>query len=284
MSMIVVVNTKGGGGKSTTAMHLLAPWVLSRTGSSKIIEIDDQNIEGSDFKRSDVEIERFSMGEDAVSYFSAEKVVERSYAEQLIIDVGGNRTCDTFLKGIGNAGADKDIDLVVVPISSGGTDVENAFNTIDLIKEFLPDYTGEIVLVITRALSTDPEYVGRDMPDAFDLIESGGLKGPIILPHSRVFSGARDLKLTAWEVGDRFEALKGDIEREKAQAKKNRDMKAARLLSRVNMIVMEGRRWHDYLNQQFEILDGILPIGEAPESDAVADAEPANDANSEQTE
>lgn len=53
--MIVVVNTKGGGGKTTAATHLLAPWVLSRKGKANVIEIDDQNADSKKFESSSVD-------------------------------------------------------------------------------------------------------------------------------------------------------------------------------------------------------------------------------------
>lgn len=262
MGMIVVVNTKGGSGKSTTASHLIAPWVFNRLGKAVIIEVDDQNSESSVFRRSSIEARRYPMGDDSVSRYAVEKIVEDSYSDFLIVDVGGNRTSEAFLHNLSHVGADEDIDLIVVPVSGSGQDVDNAYTTIAMIKDEMPDYAGPIALVITRCPTVEVEYVKREVPDAFDLVEQYSLENPIILPQSRLFSGARELELTAWEVGDRFEELKTEMRSDKAAAKKRRDIQSARILARINTVLMEGRRWHDYLNEQFVKLDGILPLSD----------------------
>jgi len=263
MGMIVIANTKGGSGKSTSAMHLIAPWLLSRTGSAHIVEIDDQNTDTEGYANSDISTECLKMGDDSVAHYVAEKVIEKSYLDRIILDLGGNKTCDTFLRNLSNAGAGDDIDMFVVPVSGAGQDVINADKTIEFIKKEMPDFNGPILVVVTRSATVEPELVERELPEIFDTIEEYDVAGPIVLPQSRLFSGARGLGRSAWEVGRDYDLLMADIKKAKAAAKKKRDIQDARLLSRLNSVIVAGRQWHEYLNEQFAKLDQILPLEEA---------------------
>jgi uncharacterized coiled-coil protein SlyX len=264
MGMIVVANTKGGSGKSACAMHLIAPWVYSRTGQAKIIEVDEQNMNSESMKASKIKSERIPLGEDAVSHFAVEKVIEKSYEERIVLDLGGNKTCASFLRHLSQAGAGDDIEMFVVPVSGAGQDVDNAKETLEFIHKEMPDFEGPVLLVLTRSPTVEIEYAEREVPEFFDLLEDTDAVGPIILPQSRLFSGARMLGQSAWEIGENYESLMADIKTAKSKAKKSRNIQQARTIARLNAVIVAGRQWHDHLNQQFDYLDTILSLAEEP--------------------
>lgn len=260
MGLIVVANTKGGAGKTTATIHLIAPWVYSRTGKAKVVELDDENNDTSDFYQSKVESEQVRIGKETASFLAIEKLIEKSDEDLIVVDVGGNRTCDLCLRTLSENDEVDNIELFVIPVASSGRDVENAENTIAKIKSMFPDYSGRIVLVVTRALSEDEDVARRDNPEAFDLAESEDLGVPIILPQDRLFSGARLLGKNAWEIGDEAAELKKTIRGMKETARKQKDLAFGRQASRLSAILVAGERMHDYLNAQFEKLDEILDL------------------------
>lgn len=265
MGLILVANTKGGSGKSTTAMHLIAPWVLSRQKSADLVELDDENTDSADFSSSEIKSKRMPLGKEKSAYLAVEKLIERSINERVIVDIGGNRTCTITLRNLAEMGADDEIELIVVPVSSSGKDVDNASQTIEQIREELKHYTGPIVLVISRTSSADMDIVNRENPEALELVKKHNLKGPIILPDNVLFSGARKLNLSAWEIGEKNEKLSAMVQDMKSQAKELKDMGLHRAATRLNTIVVSGRMMHSYIEEQFTTLDGALDLSDKDE-------------------
>lgn len=260
MGLILVANTKGGSGKSTTAMHLLAPWVLSRQGTANLVELDDENTDSADFSSSAIKTKRLPLGKEKSAYLAVEKLIERSMNELVIVDIGGNRTCTITLRNLAEMGADDEIDMIVVPVSSSGKDVDNASKTIDLIKAEIQHFKGPIVLVISRTSTDAIDVVERENPEAMDVLRMHGLKGPIILPDDVLFSGARKLNLSAWEIGHKNEQLTAMVHEMKSQAKELKDIGLHREAARLNTIIVSGRSMYPYLEQQFKLLDEIVDL------------------------
>lgn len=260
MGLILVANTKGGCGKSTTAIHLVAPWVLSRIGSANVVELDDENTDTADFSNSKIKTKRLPLGKDRSSYLAVEKLIEQSMSDRIIVDIGGNRTCTLTLQNLSEMGADDDIELIVVPVASPGRDVDNAANTIEQIRSQIRNYRGPILLVISRTSSTEIEIVVRENPEALELAERYKMEGPIILPDDRLFSGARKLNLSAWEISENTEELSEMVSNMKALSKEKRDISLHREAQRLNTIIVAARNMRPHLDSQFVKMDKILNL------------------------
>jgi hypothetical protein len=132
---ILVANSKGGGGKSTTAQQILAPFILNKYGSVSIKELDDQNLDSAYLDRSKINAEQILLGEDADEFATAVANAIPLNSEGLIIDVGGNRTTSIVIKELSRLTTRaRQIDAICIPISDNRMGVRNAEKTLEEIK------------------------------------------------------------------------------------------------------------------------------------------------------
>lgn len=255
--MILSINTKGGAGKSTTSMQLLAPWKLSNNEKAVVVELDDQNQDSEDYSSSVVEAYQHRVGKEARIHASFEKLIQGYMNKDPILDIGGNKTSDLTLQTLGATGAFLMIDLIVIPISSTGTDVKNARKTIELIKKHMPKYEGPIAMVITRAESDDIDDLKFDYPDAFELVAEFDLKGPLVLPRITAFANSRTVGRTVWEVAQNADKLNQESQKRMMQAIKNNDSKGTAYSTRINTLISESVEALPHLEKAFKQLDEI---------------------------
>ena len=256
--MILVIQTNGGTGKSTIAMQLMAPWVLDKTGHAQIVELDDENHDSADFTESAIRSVRVKVGQEANAHLAIDELIDHSDSGYTVADIGGNRTASMALEHLGKRGYDVFIDLIVIPVSSAGQDVQNARRTLDAIKRLMPEYAGRIVMVITRTPGKEVDLIRAQMPDAFALMAQRNLSGPLILPTQNCFPLSRFLRTTVWEIGQQGEALKADLRQKMAQAR--RDPDARKQLSLLNSVVTEAMEIKEYLRSQFAELDKLIDL------------------------
>lgn len=279
--MIVIVNTKGGSGKSTSARQVLAPWVLNKVGQATIVELDDENHDSLDFTKSAIQSERVKVGKEVNAGFAIDKLMDQTAEGYVIADIGGNRTCSMTLEHLGKSGYDVFIDMIVVPVSSAGQDVINAKKTLDAIHHHMPDYQGKIVLFITRTTTEDVDMVRAIMPDAFALAEQYKLAGPIILPSMNCFAISRYMGMSVWEIAEQGNDLKQKLRQDIRLA--SNDPERRNELSRLNKIVTESIEAKEYLASQFHLLDTIIDLPaaiRASRGEPVETAKPAKKAAS----
>lgn len=279
--MILVINTKGGSGKSTASMQLLAPWVLSRTGKAALVELDDENHDSADFTDSAIQSERVKVGKEVDAEYAIDELINRTDDSFVIADIGGNRTSAMALQHIGARGYDAFIDLIVIPVSGPGQDVLNAKKTLDHVRTLMPDYDGKVLMVMTRTTTTDVRSVRRRMPDAFNLLDREKLAGPIILPTDNSFPMSRMLKMSVWEIGQQGEELKGKLRNAMKGARNNPQQREE--LAMLNSVVSDSLVMHEHLEAQFAELDKVLDLraavrGDEPQADAPAEKKAAKTA------
>lgn len=255
--MILVINTKGGSGKSTTAMQLLAPWVLERTGSAVLLELDDENHDSAAFTKSGIHSKRIKVGKEIDAEFAIDELMEHVDKGYVIADIGGNRTSAMALEHIGNRGYHALIDLIVIPVSSAGQDVANARKTLKHVRELMPSYKGKILMVLTRTNSEEVRMVRRRMPDAFSLIDEEKLSGPIILPTNESFPLSRMLQLTVWEVGAQGEALSKHFQDKMGTVESGKERED---IGFTLSVINNSIKMKDYLATQHLELDKILDL------------------------
>jgi hypothetical protein len=268
--MILVINTKGGSGKSTASMQLLAPWVLSRTGKAALVELDDENHDSADYTDSAIRSERVKVGKEVDAEYAIDELINRTDDHFVIADIGGNRTSAMALQHIGARGYDAFIDLIVIPVSGPGQDVLNAKKTLDHVRTLMPDYDGKVLMVMTRTTTTDARSVRRRMPDAFNLLDREKLAGPIILPTDNSFPMSRMLKMSVWEIGQQGEELKGQLRNAMRGARNNPAQREE--LAMLNSVVSDSLVMHEHLEVQFAELDKVLDLRAAMRGDPADEA------------
>lgn len=123
---VLVVSSKGGVGKSTVSMQIIAPYLYEKNNKQKIsfYEFDDENIDslsyGASFlsTRESIDVEEFIIMEKFIEILSKD--------EFACIDVGGNKSTSLCLETLNDCGMIGEIDLFVIPLLDGEQDAINA--------------------------------------------------------------------------------------------------------------------------------------------------------------
>jgi len=140
MSKFIVLNTKGGVGKSTVSMQILAPFLYWKNGQNEkvnLIEFDDENSDSETFSNSDiVEAKRYKISGNDLDSTLTDISLDN---DNLIVDVGGNKTTTYILKSLSTTNLIDVFDCVVIPLTDGEQDTINAINVYNQIRELSKD-------------------------------------------------------------------------------------------------------------------------------------------------
>lgn len=169
-NVLVVVNTKGGVGKSTIASQVLP--VLFRDANKKIriYEIDDNNrtfYENSKLEFRTLKIEKTEEAIDEVQFALdlGEDIIN-------IVDAGGGNDTKAVLTSIRKAKL-KDL-TYLIPINDDFEQFDNVKNTIEFIRDF--DASSKIFLIFNRVISLEMDDIKKQFI-AFFGSDEYGIKG-----------------------------------------------------------------------------------------------------------
>lgn len=149
MSKFIVLNSKGGVGKSTLSVQVLAPYLYQKKEKNekvKLVEFDDENRDSVTFVNSQIlEAQRYKLsGNDLDSTLTN---VTIDY-ENLIVDVGGNKTTTYILNSLKNTNLIDVFDCAVIPLGDGEQDAINAINIYNKIRDLSKDI--KVIFALSR--------------------------------------------------------------------------------------------------------------------------------------
>ncbi|MCK9454231.1 AAA family ATPase [Sulfurimonas sp.] len=133
---IVLINTKGGVGKTTLGWHLM-PFLL-QDRDFQIVEIDDNNntslaFGNSELLRNKVVSCNISKGTEKLEELVVENMIE---ADKItIIDSGGGNDSRAVLNSMLSQNLTEDT-LFVIPYLADFSQLKNLFETVELVKDF----------------------------------------------------------------------------------------------------------------------------------------------------
>lgn len=133
----LVINTKGGSGKSTTAQQLLAPFLFKESNNKVLlIEYDEENQDSLSFNS-----EIFYSKREHLSNLENSIIDNFTNAnfKNVVIDVGGNISTSRFIDALNKTSMYEFIDAVFIPFGDGEQDCINAIATYQQIKELKHD-------------------------------------------------------------------------------------------------------------------------------------------------
>ncbi len=133
---IVIVNTKGGASKSTTAYQVASTYFLSKLQDIELFELDNQNRDSANFTNSQIKSSQIQVDFDKQLNNTVRDLILNQKSPNKVIDVGGNQTTTEFIQALSATHMHNMIDLFIIPISGGHQDVVNAKATYDLIFKF----------------------------------------------------------------------------------------------------------------------------------------------------
>lgn len=131
---VIVVNTKGGVGKSTVAGQIVSPWLFERLKHPvTYCEYDDCNRDAETFRNTKIfQVRHRDIVTNVLSDLLAEDILTETAA---VVDVGGNRTAEMVLQALDDSGVAGMVDLFVIPLMDGEQDAVNALLTYSRIRE-----------------------------------------------------------------------------------------------------------------------------------------------------
>ncbi|PZP13029.1 MAG: hypothetical protein DI602_07340, partial [Aliarcobacter butzleri] len=153
--MIIIPQTKGGVGKSTVAMQVIAPYLYKKHGKKiTYIEIDDENNDSRSFTRTEI-VDKRMLGTNKIT--DLDELILMDDKHEVIVDVGGNKTSSLVLDEIKKVGSFGNVKWII-PLGDGELDGKNAIATMKKIKKIEKNPEDNLIFALTRSISMDEDY------------------------------------------------------------------------------------------------------------------------------
>lgn len=259
---VLILNSKGGVGKSTVGMQVIAPYIYEKWQTKALfVELDDENDDVKAFEQSSL-IDGLKL---AVTGELRDKVTDILLGDRhTIIDVGANKTATQTLHALCDTGIIHAVNLIVIPLMDGEQDASNAAMTYFTIRQTVQNVP--ILFVLNRYNAM------RDVNVQFDsflgcsrgFFDEGGViasfspedRRYVTLVDSDVIKYARKFGLSVYELVK----LNRDLETElKLAIQERRGPKEIKYISFKLSLRKDAQRYYDeVLKTIFDTLDGIL--------------------------
>jgi len=249
---IIVLNSKGGVGKSTTATQVLVPYLYLLNNSEEkinLIEFDDENEDNKTFTKSKIlEAQTIKVSNNDIDIALTDNVLNY---DDVILDIGGNKTTTYVIDSLIDSGVINAFDLIVIPLTDGEQDSVNAINVYKKVRE--NNDTSKIIFALSRVNSSYEKEIQfldffGDIKGRLDsrkgLIENINqedrniieIKDSDVIKYSRIFG------TTAFELSQE-DSLK--IKENMKQALKDNDEEKSKKLAYRSTILNKAIRYKD---------------------------------------
>jgi len=256
---ILVISTKGGVGKSTLSMQLVAPYLYEKNHSQaiKYYECDDTNRDINSYGATSL-IERNLVS--VMSPMLREQIFDITMQDESIcIDVGGNNTAKKLIDALDESGGLAFIDLILIPTLDGEQDMLNALDTYKYLKEIDEDL--KIIFVLNRLKSRDfikeqfdhffgdSRGVFTNFLSAKNQITQDELENYIAFDDSDVIRYSRRFGLSVYEIAKIEKEYMSDIAKSSAP----------KIASFKHYMSRSSKKYYrDTLSRGFEVMDKKL--------------------------
>lgn len=247
----ITINKKGGVGKSTFSNQILSSYLFDKNGLlNRLIEIDDENEDNASFTKTEIM---------NCSIFSTTKIKDIDdiffSKDNVIIDVGGNKTATIFLNQMKKVNEFKNV-IWFVPLGAGEQDNLNALETHNEIKKV--DKDANIIFVLSKATTNDLEweflnFFGHEFLDT-EFAICNQINAPIYLTikSNPILSNARYFKKTTYDL-----SLNKTDFRSKARVEEDKQKRRKHIF--MNRVKNEAIEYVEYLkNDVFTKLDELI--------------------------
>ncbi len=251
---VIVVNTKGGAGKSTTAMQIVSTYFLAKGQGVELLELDNQNQDAKIFSKSKIKTQQINVDANAKDLnqtvrdlFLSENKNNRA------MDIGGNATTFNFLKSLKSTHMHNMVDLFVVPMSGGSQDLKNAKDTLQMILSM--NNNAKVLFALSRV--RNPKRVQFQYGDFFNDEEL--TKYPyIILPESDCIDLSRKISKTVYELAE-DEQEKENLNQKLLKAFDSNDKNSIYSFSLILEIFEDSQNYKtEVIDVAHQVLDEVL--------------------------
>lgn len=265
MSKIIVLNSKGGVGKSTTSTQILAPFLYIKNGQTNkinLIEFDDENEDSLSFESSEIVTpKRVKIDGNDLDSALTDNVLD---CDDVVLDIGGNKTTTYVIDSLIDSGIINAFDLIVIPLTDGEQDAVNAINVYKKIRENNSD--SKIIFALSRVNNSyDLEVQFLDffgdkkgrLDDRIGLIEQVAEQDRNIIKvvDSDVIKYSRVFGITAFELSQKnIDELK---EKMKESLKSKESEKSKKLAYRLTILNKAIRYKDDVLKECFKTIEEV---------------------------
>ena len=247
--IIAVINTKGGSSKSTVAFQVVASMFLYQKKSVKLIEFDDENRDSETFSNSKIESTQIEIGNgDDLDNILRDTLLSDE-SENLVIDVGGNKTTTLIIDGLRKTRLYRKIDLFIIPMSGGYQDLINAKKSFEMVKQF------NVPTIFALSRVRNPKRLHFQYGEFFRLFPN---EKYFILTDSDVIDLSRTQKKSVYEIAYDTQTKKA-FEDALDKAFDDNDNKKIGMLSTILQIFDESEIYfNDILKPTFKMINNLI--------------------------
>jgi len=265
---IMIVSSKGGVGKSTVSMQVVAPYLYQYNQKEKIhyYEFDEENNDSLSFGDSNLTIRKIGLvstpklREEFAAIFSKD--------ENACFDIGGNKSTTLVLEALEESGMIHFVDLAVIPLLEGEQDGINASIIYSILKGMKKDL--KVMFVLNRA--RDLEHVEYQFDNYFgDLrgffhdkyaiksyLMGDDIDSYAVLLDDDVIKYSRKFGLTIYEIAKQERDFISEMIEHKSNGAKEEELK---LLSFKNYINKNSVKYYiNVLIPVFKKMDTLLGV------------------------
>ncbi|MRI83734.1 MAG: hypothetical protein C6I00_04865 [Nitratiruptor sp.] len=218
---IAVINTKGGVGKSTVSMQLIVPYLYRKSQNPvSFFEFDDENEDSISFEKSRlVWLEKVRVaGRDLREELREILLLEND----IVMDVGANKTTVYLLDALIESGMIYALDGVVIPLMDGELDAISAIQLYQRVKNAHPQIKTLFVLNRWNEMRDLELQFDIFLGDKYGFFETKGVinyideadRNYVVLADSDAIKYSRAFGVTVWE----FANMQLDLDRELKEA------------------------------------------------------------------
>jgi len=265
---IIVVSSKGGVGKSTISMQLIAPYLYEKSDNNVVsfYEFDDENSDSLSYgasnltKREIVEVDSGILNEHLTQTLSKD--------ENACLDIGGNKTTTMVLNALDESGMINFVNLAVIPLLDGEQDAINATIVYTTLKDMKPDL--KFLFVLNRAKNS--RYIKYQFDNFFGdvrgiLSDRQAIKNYLFVEDNEnyiamldddIIKFSRRFGLTIYEISKMKKDFSNMLKLNKEKLSKDDEIK---IISFKNYVQKASKTYfNDVLEPSFLKLDEIMEI------------------------
>ena len=249
---IVIINTKGGASKSTTAFQVACTYFLTKVQEVGLFELDNQNKDSANFSKSEIKSIQIQVDFNKEINNTVRDLFLNQNAQNKVIDVGGNQTTTAFISALQSTHMHNMVDLFIIPASGGHQDIINAKATFDLISGF----EKKVLFCLSRA--RHPHNSSRLKFQYQNFFKT--FKNPIyfVLEDSDVIDLSRNLKKSVYELANDDEEIQ-NISQKLLESFEKRDNDAIYSYSQIIEILEDAKKYKETnIDVAHQVLDEVF--------------------------